>query len=69
MEADAPLTGPSGVIVVDAESLKNTDGAVVHVDGYGERVFSKGMAKKLTRSFIESQEFCNSIELCFRDLI
>jgi hypothetical protein len=69
METNTPLTGPSGVIVVDTESSKNTDGAVVHVDGYGERVFSKGMAKKLTRSFIESQKLCNAIELCFRDFI
>src|SRR5699024_3177058 len=53
VEADAAFVGAARVVMLDAESLKNTKGAIVHTDGDAERVLTHRPAQYLAHAGIK----------------
>jgi hypothetical protein len=68
MEPDAALAGAPGIVVLTAETAKNTDASVVHADGNAEVVFPHGLPEKVPGGSIELEKVSHSVELLLSHL-
>ncbi len=68
VEADAALVGAAGVVVLDAETVEDLGGAVVHVHRQRDVQLAQGPAQQFVHSRVQLQEFCGFVQLPLRHL-
>jgi hypothetical protein len=63
MKANASLSGAPGIIMEDAKTPEDFDGAVIRADGDQELGFSHGPSEQFSGRIVESEPICHPIKL------